>query len=102
MDKLGDVAKYVRSKNAGPFWITVDIFCHDRESFERVAAAPQLAPRKVAELYGVSENAVRQFRLPDLNVLKLSFPRKVAQGGYGDADSHAGQYFVPLLALEID
>ena len=102
MDKLGDIAKYVRSKNAGPFWITVDIFCGDTDSFERIASAPELSPRKIAALYDVSENAVRHFRLPDLKVVKLSFPRRVAQGGYGDADSHAGQYFVPLLTVEID
>ena len=26
MPKLKDVCRYVRSKNAGPFWVTVDIF----------------------------------------------------------------------------
>ena len=102
MPKLGDIAKYVRSKNAGPFWVTIDIFCSDADCFERITRAPQLTPRAVAQLYGFSENGIRQFRVPALHVLKISFPRPTAQGSPRDADSHAGQYFVPLLSVEID
>ena len=102
MAELGDIAKYIRSKSAGPFWVTIDIFCHDADSFERVAGSPVLAPRAIAELYGVSENGVRQYRLPSIHVLKISFPRTAVQGSLGDVDSHAGQYFVPLLSVEID
>ena len=34
MPKLGERVLRVRSKNAGPFWVTVDIFCgtHRRRS----------------------------------------------------------------------
>ena len=102
MAKLGEIARYVRSKSAGPFWVTIDIFCQDAESFERIARAPQLAPRAIADLFGVSENAVRQFRLPSIQVFKISFPRTAVQGSLADVDSHAGQYFVPLLDVEID
>lgn len=102
MAKLGDVAKYIRSKSAGPFWVTIDIFCKDAVSFDRIARSPALAPRSIASLFGVSENAVRQFRLAGINVFKLSFPRSVVQGAPHDVDSHAGQYFVPLLSVEIE
>ncbi|MEA2725650.1 MAG: hypothetical protein QOF70_125, partial [Acetobacteraceae bacterium] len=29
MPRLGDVCRHIRSKNAGPFWITVDLFFRD-------------------------------------------------------------------------
>lgn len=102
MARLGDVAKYIRSKSAGPFWVTIDIFCDDEASFDRIARSPALAPRAIASLFGVSENAVRQFRLPGIHVLKVSFPRPAVQGSPDDVDSHAGQYFVPLLSVEIE
>ena len=38
MSKLSDVAYYVRSKNAGPFWVTIDIFCNNEESYKRNAS----------------------------------------------------------------
>jgi len=100
--KLGDVAKYIRSKSAGPFWVTIDIFCEDAASFDRIAGSPALAPRAVARLFGVSENMIRQYRLPSIHVFKISFPRPHVQGSPGDADSHAGQYFVPLLSVDLD
>lgn len=102
MAKLGEIAKYIRSKSAGPFWVTIDIFCEDRADLDRIARSPVLAPRAIASLFGVSENAIRQFSLPEINVFKLSFPRRAVQGAQQDTDSHAGQYFVPLLQLELD
>lgn len=101
MPTLKDVARYVRSKNAGPFWITVDIFCDEAEAFARVRDAEALAPQGVGRLYGVPPEQVKVFDSPSLKVVKISFPRPVAQGSTGDADSHAGQYFVPLLDLPV-
>ena len=36
MSRLGDIAVKVRSKNAGPFWLTVDIFCGSQSVFAQV------------------------------------------------------------------
>lgn len=102
MPTLKEVARYVRSKNAGPFWVTVDIFCDSGTAFAQVCSAPALMPARIAEIYGVAIHNVRRFEVNGLNVLKISFPRPVAQGSTRDADSHAGQSFVPLLDLVID
>lgn len=101
VQSLRDVAKYVRSKNAGPFWVTIDIFCDSDEAYDRVTAAPTLSGQAVADLYGVAAPLVKIFRVNPLRVVKISFPRPVAQGSARDADSHAGQMFVPLLAVEV-
>jgi hypothetical protein len=99
MSPLRDVARYVRSKNAGPFWVTVDVFCDDQPSFERLCAAPSLGAGAIADLYGVGSDHVRIFHDDNLKVIKISFPRPVAQGSTFDVDSHAGQQFVPLLSV---
>ena len=36
MPLLGEKVKKIRSKNAGPFWITIDIFCGSKEVFDEV------------------------------------------------------------------
>jgi hypothetical protein len=95
------VAKYVRSKTAGPFWVTIDIFCDDDASFQRVTAAASLRPDAVGALYGADPEHVKIFPDPKLRVLKISFPRVLVQGSAQDADSHAGQYFVPLLNASV-
>jgi hypothetical protein len=94
---LKDIARYIRSKNAGPFWVTIDIFCGDQGAFERIRRAPGLSAGAVGSVFGVRSDDVQVFEDEALNVVKISFPRVVAQGSRRDTDSHAGQYFVRLL-----
>jgi Domain of unknown function (DUF4387) len=98
---LGSLATTLRSKNAGPFWITIDAFFADRAAYQRAIASTVSDPATIADLYAVSADAVRIFELPDLLAIKISFPRPSAQGGVGDRDMHAGQQHVPLLNLSI-
>jgi Domain of unknown function (DUF4387) len=100
-DTLQEVASLVRSKNAGPFWLTIDVFLHDTASFERVARSTLTDPATVGRLYGVDPALVRVFHLPDLRAIKISLPRPGTQGGLHDRDIHAGQQYVPLLGLPI-
>jgi Domain of unknown function (DUF4387) len=96
---LADLAHEVRSKNAGPFWVTMELFMLDAEGY-RIAAG-SVNERVIAELYRVEESAVRLFRIPSLNVVKISFPRPVGQGSLRDRDIHAGQHHVPLAGLRV-
>jgi hypothetical protein len=102
MTMLGQLATHVRSKNAGPFWVTVDIFLPDAAAYERAAASSALTDvDAIATRYAVSSNEVKVFRLPDLRAVKISFPRPSAQGGAHDRDMHSGQQYVPLLDIDI-
>ena len=40
--KLGKLARLIRSKNAGPFWLTFDIMFANDADFERVVSAKVL------------------------------------------------------------
>jgi len=98
---IGDVAELVRSKNAGPFWVTLDVFCDTDEAYETVSAAGVLTPERVAAAYRVEPEHVRIFRLPNIRVVKVSFPRRVSSGSAHDHDVHAGQQHVPLRDIPI-
>ena len=101
MPKLNEVCRHVRSKNAGPFWITLDLSFHDRAAFDRYAGAPQLQPAAIAALYGVDAALVKHFTVADLQVLKISYPRIRPQGGAFERDMHGGQQYVRLLDVEL-
>ena len=98
---LGDLAELVRSKNAGPFWQTIDVFFSDDENYHAVADHPSFDANTVARLYRIQPDDVRIWRLPDIRVLKISFPRPTTQGGVHDRDMHAGQQHVPLARLTL-
>ena len=96
---LADLTHEVRAKNAGPFWVTMELFMRDAEGY-RIAGS-LLDERLIAELYRVDESTVQVFRIPSLNVVKISFPRPVGQGSLRDRDVHAGQHHVLLARLPI-
>lgn len=101
MPKLDTVCRHIRSKNAGPFWITVDLFFRDQASFQRYSTARELQPDALAALLGVRPDQVGCYPVPNLSVLKISYPRRDPQGGVIERDLHGGQQYVRLVDLEI-
>lgn len=95
MTKLADIAAKVRSKNAGPFWLTLDIFCDTPEIFARTCGA--LTSERVAAAFRMDAEDLKRFEIADLNVLKFSLPRPEVQGTRSDRDMH-GASFANLLA----
>lgn len=102
MPKVSEVCRHVRSKNAGPFWITVDLSFPDRESFERHAGAQALQPAAIGALFDVDSAQVKCFRVPELAVVKISYPRRRPQGGALERDMHGGQQYIRLLDVELN
>jgi Domain of unknown function (DUF4387) len=98
-ETFGDLALEVRAKNAGPFWVTMELFMRDAAGYALAADPAILNEDVVAGLYGVRAEDVQMFRLPALNAVKISFPRPIPQGSLRDRDIHAGQHHVPLAAL---
>jgi hypothetical protein len=98
---LGDFALEVRSKNAGPFWVTMETFMRDETGYAIAADDELINETVIAELYGVPAGSVQIFRIPMLKVVKISFPRPVVQASLRDRDVHAGQHHVPLAALPV-
>jgi len=102
MTKLKDLACYIRSKNAGPFWLTIDIFCDREEEYRTLKKAENLAPEQIAQRFRVAKSSVRIFYLDQLQAVKISFPRPLVQGDMAEVDMHAGQQYVRLLDLYIE
>jgi hypothetical protein len=101
MGTIGKTAKYVRSKNAGPFWITIDIFCETEEAFEKLKDSKNIGPEVIAGIYGAAPDQVKRFFLPKLKIVKFSFPRLKPQGDKYERDMHGGQQYVRILDLEL-
>lgn len=102
MAKIRDVCPHIRSKQAGPFWITIDIWFDGPETFEKYHASPALSPELFARLFGTDPALVKRIPAPDLHVLKISYPRATPQGGMVERDMHSGQQYVRLLDVELD
>jgi len=101
--KLKDVAKTVRSKNAGPFVLVLDAFFKDEDSYLRVKESGRITAEKMAELYGVAKDDVMGVAFfGPARALKISMRRSVASAAPGDTDVFGAQQHVPLLEMEVD
>ena len=104
MSTLGELAQILRSKNAGPFLITIDVMFDSMEIFQRVVSSGALTPAAVAERYGLSAEDVRVVDYSRAKAIKVTLPRlwgTRGAGSRGDRDVYGAQQHAPLLSLAI-
>ncbi|HNS33595.1 MAG TPA: DUF4387 domain-containing protein [bacterium] len=91
VEKLYQKADVFRSKNAGPFLITVDIMFETREKFDGAVKSGVINKKVVSERYMVAEDKVNIFLFPPALAVKIVFPRNVSSGAPGDRDVYGAQ-----------
>ena len=99
--KLGKLARLIRSKNAGPFWVTFDIMFANDADFERVVSAKVLTKNWIPRTCQVQEDSVIFLGIFAARAIKFSFPRPRIQGDPGETDMYSGQQYAPLMDLEV-
>ncbi len=99
--KLVDAVRVIRSKNAGPLTLTIDLLFDDPAHYEQALAAASLTPAEIAQCYGVSVNAVHITPYPAALAVKIVLDRKIVAGSPGDRDVYGAQQHGPLLEVEI-
>ncbi|KUJ22188.1 uncharacterized protein LY89DRAFT_704835 [Mollisia scopiformis] len=95
-----NIAKVIRSKNSGPFELTLDIMFDDQESYERVKKADLLTNSIIKRLYRVEDHDIltNMYFEPAL-AWKCTLKRPWAQGSFGERDTLGTQQHAPLLTL---
>jgi hypothetical protein len=101
MAKLCDVASLVRSKNAGPFLLTIDVLFADEASYTRVRDGARINAQTVAGIYKIPEENIRVYDYDAGRAIKVTFPRPLISGTPGDPDVTGGQQYAPLTQLEV-
>ena len=100
--KLHELAKTIRSKNAGVNKITFDIIFRDRENYERVKRSKALSRESVAALYRIEPQRISDFVEYDPGyAIKFTIYRLRPSGCAGDGDIFGAQQYAPLLDLEV-
>lgn len=99
MKKLMEYTKILRSKNAGPLYITFDLIFHNCEDMEYVAQ--RLKKEDVAAAYGTDADKIEIISYAVVNSIKITFPRKTVSGNLDDNDIYGCQQHIPLASIEI-
>lgn len=99
---LSQVAKVIRSKNAGPFELALDVMFSDEATYRNVQSQGLFTPRAIAQLYQVAEEDILAIRYFDAaNAVKIVLERPVPSGDIGDRDVYGAQQHAPLLEMPV-
>lgn len=105
MDKtvnITELAKVIRSKNAGPFEITLDIMFKDQESYLLVKRQRLITAELIARLYKIPLERVLTIVYYDAaDSIKATIARTVSSGTVGDTDVYGAAQHAPLLEIEV-
>jgi hypothetical protein len=97
---IDDVASVLRSKNAGPFFFTIDVFLPDKELFDRVSDF--LTVERVAQAYRVPTSEIQGiYRLESALAIKVTIRKQVLADDPGNTDVIASQQHLPLAWIPL-
>ncbi len=99
MKKLIDYTKILRSKNAGPLFITFDLIFPSAEEMNYVAE--RLKKEEIAKAYEVDVENIELISYQVVNSIKITFPRKNISGSLADDDIYGCQQHIPLANIEL-
>ena len=97
--KLIDMTKILRSKNAGPLYITFDLMFDDKKKREKVLK--YLSREMIAKAYDTDIDSISVIDYEIVNSIKITFPRKHISGSLLDDDVYGCQQHMPLANIEI-
>jgi hypothetical protein len=102
IQKLSELAKTIRSKNAGVDKITFDVIFTERASYDRVKKARVLTRETVGKIYGIPQERICDFvEFDPANAIKFTIYRLRPSGSPGDPDIFGSQQYAPLLDIEV-
>lgn len=100
--KLVELAKTIRSKNAGTEKITFDIIFREKENYEMVKKSGVLNKDLICKLYNLEEKEIADFvEFDPAYAIKFTIYRKRPSGSPGEADVFGCQQYAPLLDIEV-
>lgn len=99
MTRLADLARVVRSKNAGPTLLTIDVLFAEAAHLDR--ALPVLSSSRISSLYGIEAEKIRVIPYRPAMAIKIVMARKPIAGDPGDRDVYGAQQHAPLLGIEV-
>lgn len=95
---LKDIANVIRSKNAGPFELTLDVLLKDQQMFEKLRKAEVINKKMIAALYRIpEEDVISIVYFPNAKAIKATIVRPLPSGALGERDVYGAQQHAPLV-----
>ena len=103
MKNIREISKIIRSKNASPFELTLDIIIKEADIYDELKKSNWINKKLISELYNIPEETIYDIIYFDpCYAIKVTLARNISSGSPGDSDVYGAQQHGPLLSLELD
>ena len=100
--KLSEIARTIRSKNAGVDKITFDVIFAQRADYDLVRRSGVLSRASVCRIFGISASRITDYvEFDPALAIKFTILRSIASGSPGDADIFGSQQYGPLVNIAV-
>lgn len=98
---LTDLAAVIRSKNAGPYELTVDILFKNKEDYAFLKEINYFNKELFARIFGIeTDKIIALVHFDPASAIKCTMVRPVVSSASGDTDIYGAQQHAPLLGLK--
>jgi hypothetical protein len=99
---LTELAAVIRSKNAGPYELTLDIMFKDEKSYRFLKETDFFTGKLFAKLYRLDlDKILKVVYFDPALAVKCTLVRPLVSGSIGDSDVYGAQQHAPLLLLKV-
>lgn len=91
MNRLVDLATVLRSKNAGPLYVTFDIMFDNEKVYKQVINSNVLTKQLIGEIYNLKQEQVEIINYDIVTSIKITIPREHISGSLLDMDIYGCQ-----------
>ena len=101
--KLKEIANVIRSKNAGPYELTLDVMLKEDSYFETLKANNAINKEVIAQLYRIPvEDVLSIVYFANARAIKATIVRPLPSGGLGERDVYGAQQHAPLVDFVVE
>ncbi len=98
-----EAARVIRSKNSGPYELTLDVMFKDRRLYELFKGKAIISAELIQRLYGVQPADILGIvYFEPAHAVKATIRRRIPSGAVGDTDIYGAQQHAPLLGIEYE
>lgn len=99
---LAELAKTIRSKNAGTDRITFDIIFREPENYDLVKKSGVINKESIAALFHINKDRITDLvEFDPAYAIKFTISRTAPSGSPGEGDIFGCQQYPPLLGVEV-
>ncbi len=101
--RLRDMAKVIRSKNSGPYELTLDVMLKDEDAYRIICDSGVISKGTISRLYGIAEeDVICIVYFPNALAVKATIVRPRPSGALGERDVYGAQQHAPLMNFSFE